>query len=231
MTVLLLKLAGPLQAWGSSSRFARRDTDEQPTRSGVLGLLAAAQGRRRTDSLEDLLHLRFGVRVDQPGQLMSDYQTARARGAKHSMLTWRYYLSDALFVAAVESPDAGLLQTLDAALRQPRFPLYLGRRSCPPAGPVTLGLREGTMNSVLTSEKWHASDRHQRRHSSTRVALRVVRDAEPGESGATVRDVPLSFDPEHRSYGWRTVVDVHPATVTNPFGRDEAHDPMDLLEA
>ena len=53
MSVLLLKLAGPLQSWGSSSRFARRGTEIAPTKSGVIGLLAAAKGMRRTEPLTD----------------------------------------------------------------------------------------------------------------------------------------------------------------------------------
>ncbi|MFW0768389.1 type I-E CRISPR-associated protein Cas5/CasD, partial [Trabulsiella odontotermitis] len=59
MTALLLRLAGPLQSWGTSSRFSRRGTDRVPSKSGVVGLLAAAQGRRRTDPLEELLGLRM----------------------------------------------------------------------------------------------------------------------------------------------------------------------------
>ena len=43
--VLVLRLAGPLQSWGSSSRFTRRSTEAFPTKSGIVGLLAAAQGR------------------------------------------------------------------------------------------------------------------------------------------------------------------------------------------
>ena len=73
---LPLVLAGPLQAWGSSSRFARRGTENAPTKSGVVGLLAAALGRERTADVSDLAALRFGVRVDQPGTRVRDYQTA-----------------------------------------------------------------------------------------------------------------------------------------------------------
>ncbi|HLU98199.1 MAG TPA: CRISPR-associated protein Cas5, partial [Thermobifida alba] len=39
MSVLALLLAGPLQAWGASARFARRTTEHAPTKSGVIGLL------------------------------------------------------------------------------------------------------------------------------------------------------------------------------------------------
>jgi len=144
MTVLLLKLAGPLQSWGSSSRFARRGTEVAPTKSGVLGILAAAKGIRRTEPLTELLGLEFGVRLDQPGQILRDFQTARTLDGKESMpLTYRFYLSDAVFLAAVRG-DRELLTGLDEALNRPRFPLYLGRRSCPPAGRISLGVHDET---------------------------------------------------------------------------------------
>ena len=76
MTVLLLRLAGPLQAWGVKSKFSIRATELAPTKSGILGMLAAAVGRRRTDPVEDLLTLGFGVRKDQPGTVIRDLHTA-----------------------------------------------------------------------------------------------------------------------------------------------------------
>jgi len=42
MPTLLLRLAGPMQSWGLSSRFTIRDTSLEPSKSGVLGLLCAA---------------------------------------------------------------------------------------------------------------------------------------------------------------------------------------------
>lgn len=232
MTVLLLRLAGPMQSWGSESRFSRRTTDLQPTKSGVLGLLAAARGSRRTDPIEDLLELRFGVRVDQPGTLQRDFQTARSLDGRHSMpLTYRFYLADAAFVAAVDG-EREILEGLDAALRAPTFPLYLGRRSCPPAGPLTLGLREGDVASVLEAEPWHASPFVRRRQASPEVHLELVLDADPGvEPERMVRDVPLSFDPELRSYGMRGVVRRRVA-VRNPDAPERPvvdHDPMSVL--
>ena len=41
---LALLLDGPMQSWGHASRFERRTTALHPTRSGVLGLIAAALG-------------------------------------------------------------------------------------------------------------------------------------------------------------------------------------------
>ncbi|MEU3567812.1 type I-E CRISPR-associated protein Cas5/CasD [Kitasatospora sp. NPDC036755] len=73
--VLLARLAGPLQAWGLVSRFDRRDTHLRPTKSGFLGLLAAAAGHSRDDSLHPLDELRFAVRVDRPGTPVRDYHT------------------------------------------------------------------------------------------------------------------------------------------------------------
>ena len=41
MSVLLLRLSGPMQSWGVQSRFTVRDTGLEPSKSGVVGLIAA----------------------------------------------------------------------------------------------------------------------------------------------------------------------------------------------
>ncbi len=221
MTVLLLRLAGPLQSWGSSSRFSRRTTDAQPTKSGIIGLLAAAQGRRRTDDIEDLMRLRFGVRLDQPGTLVRDFQTARSLDGKDSMpLSYRFYWADATFLAAVES-DPDTIRGLDEALRSPTFPLYLGRRSCPPAGPVTLGERPTDLVDALRSEPWQAAP-HWQKSSGTTVRLEIVRDAFEGEEWSeSFQDTPVSFDPRRRQHALRGVVR-DAVVIDNPRGRADA---------
>ena len=75
MPTLLIRLQGPLQSWGTRSRFDHRDTWPYPTKSGVVGLLAAALGRDRREDVSDLAALRMGVRVDRKGVLKVDYQT------------------------------------------------------------------------------------------------------------------------------------------------------------
>ncbi|WP_063806154.1 type I-E CRISPR-associated protein Cas5/CasD, partial [Streptomyces kanamyceticus] len=121
MSVLALQLAGPLQAWGASARFARRTTENAPTKSGVIGLLAAAQGLERTADLTALTALRFGVRIDQPGTRIRDFQTAHHPDTGQAMpISDRYYLADAVFVAALEG-TADLIAELDAALRCPHY--------------------------------------------------------------------------------------------------------------
>src|SRR5262249_43968923 len=110
MATLLMRLQGPMQAWGTQSRFTQRDTGREPSKSGVLGLLAAALGRRREDDVSDLAALRMGVRVDREGIPRSDYQTAggdrasarratgvhKASGAPgETVVSQRDYLADA----------------------------------------------------------------------------------------------------------------------------------------
>ncbi|EPD68328.1 CRISPR-associated protein cas5/casd, subtype I-e [Corynebacterium pyruviciproducens ATCC BAA-1742] len=205
---LLLLLKGPMQSWGDSSRYKSRETAAVPTKSGILGLIAAAQGRRRSDPLEDLAQLRLAVRVDQPGTLLRDYQTAQHWQVKEgpAELVTRYYLADAAFVAAVESDDRTLLESMEEALRHPRFPLFLGRRSCPAPARLVLGIRDTDAVQALIDEPWHASQHH-RKARSLRVSLPIHRDALPEETnGIAARDVPISFSQEHRQYGWRRVV-------------------------
>ena len=76
MAVLALKLSGPFQSWGTSLKLRDHETDTMPSKSGVLGLVAAAFGRRRNADISDLRALRFGVRSDAPGSIMRDYQTS-----------------------------------------------------------------------------------------------------------------------------------------------------------
>ena len=215
MTTLLLELAGPQQAWGDSSRFTQRHTRPEPTKSGVVGLLSAALGRRRTDPVEDLTGLTFGVRTDQAGRLERDFQTEIDwRTGKSRALTHRYYLADARFVAAVSGPR-DFLESLTDALRNPTFPLYLGRRAFPPAGPLRGLLTETPLPEALREHGWSATPLHRRKQGSM-VRLPIVRDAMPNETPAeSIRDHPVSFDPEHRLYEWRDVV--HDAVdVENP---------------
>jgi CRISPR system Cascade subunit CasD len=218
VTALLLRLAAPLQSWGTSSRFTRRATDRMPSKSAVIGLLAAAEGRRRTDSIEHLLDLRFAVRTEQPGRLERDFQTAARRGDRTPVsVSTRHYLSDAVFLAAVEG-KAALLEGLQEALRRPYFPLFLGRRSCPPAGPVAHGLRDATAVGALSTEPWQASGWVRKARREPRVPLYLAADCAAGEiDSELVRDQPLAhgFDPEHRQWEWRSVQHTT-VTVDNP---------------
>lgn len=233
MTVLALRLAGPLQSWGARSRFVRRSTEAMPTKSGILGLLAAAQGLRRQDPLEELLKLRLAVRVDQQGRVLRDFHTAHHAESGAAMpLSERFYWSDAIFTAGVEGPQP-VMEGLAEALADPAYPLYLGRRSCVPAGRMVLGLFEAPLAETISVLPWQASARVQRNTPTASVVLDVQADLGvfPGvEAARQLQDVPLSFDPERRMYDVRSVVDTS-VSVTNPaFVAPPPHDPLALAE-
>lgn len=120
----------------------------------MIGLLAAALGLRRdeTEPLTRLAQLRFGVRVEREGQLLVDFHMARNEEKDRSYVTYRHYLEDAVFLVGLESEDTALLQELAEALTHPVFPLYLGRRACPPTLPLCLGLREQGLVEALQAE-------------------------------------------------------------------------------
>ena len=223
MATLLLRLAAPLQAWGADSKFETRKTAREPTKSGVIGLLAAALGLQRdeTEPLARLAQLRFGVRVEREGQLLVDFHMARNEEKDRSYVTYRHYLEDAVFLVGLESDDETLLHTLEEALTHPAFPLYLGRRACPPTLPLCLGLRQETLLDVLQAEPALCPGGPK--------PTRIVIDAAPQEPGAAPqRDVPLSYDPRHRQYGYRSAREI---PLRQPAGAPERteHDPFSEL--
>jgi CRISPR system Cascade subunit CasD len=147
-----------MQSWGTASRFDRRHTDTEPSKSGVIGLLCAALGRDRAQPVDDLASLRMGVRVDrEPAAIKYDYQTAKdvakasGQGKFDTVQSWRYYLADAAFLVGMESSEAALLQALQEALRNPAWPLYLGRKGYLPSPPVWLpdGLVQAPLEEAL----------------------------------------------------------------------------------
>jgi len=208
MSTLLLRLAAPLQAWGSESKFERRATGREPTKSGVIGLLAAALGRRRDEALDDLASLKFGVRVDRPGQIVIDFHMAHS--VKQSYVTRRHYLEDAVFVVGLEG-DAELLCSLETAVNAPFFPLFLGRRSCPPTGQICLGIRDLPLKDALLYEPFLVS---RKKSEPTNITLTLDTD----EVGFyRQRDLPTSFSQQHRKFAYR-YIQTHTETV---FGKTE----------
>ena len=198
------------------------------TKSGVIGLLAAALGLRRDDAagLARLNGLHFAVRADREGSLLVDFHTAnreedRKKG-KAPYVTYRHYLQDAVFLVGLESEDTALLQELETALKHPVYPLYLGRRSCPPTLPLCLGIRQGSLLDVLRTEPM------QGRKPET-GKLRIVADADPADPAAVPRqDLPVSFSPVHRQYGFRPVREWRLDRPEMPEPTE--HDPMAELQ-
>lgn len=130
-----------MQSWGSDSQFTVRTTHHNPTKSGVIGLCCAALGWNRSKDITPLIRLRMGTRIINPGVSMNDYQTAEnvilAKGSgKKTVVSTRYYLSDAEFIVGLEGSDFKFLEQLSNALHHPKFQICLGRKSYVPSKPV-----------------------------------------------------------------------------------------------
>lgn len=210
MSTLLLRLAGAMQSWGTTSRFDQRDTGKEPSKSGVTGLLAAALGidRENWADLEPLTRLSMGVRHDRPGVPKRDYQTAQQIiSADHSKIhetavTMRDYLADAVFLVGLEGADRSLMEQIHAALRDPVWPLALGRKSYVPSESIWIenGLQDAPLRDVLAHWPWIGS---QRKWEELPGKLLVSLESEDG-SGVLKMDQPLSSFAERR-FGARFV--------------------------
>lgn len=226
---VLLQLAGPLQSWGSRSQFGERDTEREPTRSGVTGLICAALGRDRSAPIDDLNALRFGVRVDAEGTLLRDYHTAQGllkanrpppselstiathgdllallASRDETIISNRYYLCDAVFLVGLEG-ERSLVESIHAALRAPRWPLYLGRKSCVPSRPVWLpgGLVEAPLERALATWPFLGGRQARRRKEGETILLRTVTEEGAPTEGLVRADMPVSF--VQRRFGVRSV--------------------------
>lgn len=225
---LLIRLDGPMQSWGAASRFGTRSTGGEPTKSGVIGLVAAALGRQREEPLDDLAALSFAVRVEQEGTVARDFQTAHVPRQRDTVLSNRYYLADAVFLAALGG-DPVLLSRIVDALRRPVYAPSLGRRSYPPAGPIWTRLSPTELAAALRCAPWSPNPVAQPETREAYVRLRMVRDAAPGEpADEELRDNPVSFDSNRRLFSWRAIVREE-VTVGNPYHRGAGGGAADSL--
>lgn len=233
MPTLLLRLCGPMQAWGTRSRFSERDTELEPSKSGVIGLLAAALGLPRSVPVDGadwpLARLVMGVRVDREGRMARDYHTAgggkpgdpflgiaTADGgrSKNAVLSNRYYLADADFLVGLEYPEPGLLHRLEEALQRPRWQIFLGRKSFVPSVPVHLpngGLRDLPLVEALLQEPWPLAPNPKRAapggapRSPGQRRFRFVLERPLGATNEVRMDQPLGAAFQERSFGPRYV--------------------------
>lgn len=211
MKTILLRLAGPLQSWGTSSRFENRSTDRYPSKSAVVGMLAASFGYRRDDMRTakfDLLD--FAVRVDQPGELLSDYHVAqrfKPNGTVDQVyVTNRYYLQDAVFVIALGSDDEEWMAEIENTLKHPYFQPFLGRRSNPLNADFFLGTENKDVITSLEELPWQAAAWYRRRYRD-KVVLPIYADAHllADSPRQMVRDRVISFSQRERLHGYRAV--------------------------
>lgn len=228
MKTLAINLRAPLQSFGNEATFIRRTTGPYPSKSAVIGMLAAALGYHRDDErIEALNELLFAVRIDQPGKILHEFQTVEWKKGTRK-ITYRDYLQDAIFVAAIGSEDDDFIDQLKMALRHPRFQLYLGRRANVPAGPLKLDSRPNE-NPIefLSTMDWQASEWYQKKQSAT-ISVELIADAVllPEASNFIVKNRVNSFDQRGRRYGFREVATTE-ITLNNPQYKE--HDPMPFL--
>ena len=204
---LVLRLEGPMQAWGGPVAGDDRPTLDAPTKSGVIGLVAGALGIDRAEvgrirALHDGLGL--VVRVDRQGaagvdfQTIEDVPTAGGGVRKDPVISRRGVLYDAAFTVLLIERD-GLtppLPDIALALRYPRFLPFLGRRAFPPSVPALLppGVREAPSWRDLLDGVTPA------RAEATRGKFEILADADLVEPGRgvverRVRDVTAGTSP------------------------------------
>lgn len=162
MEFLTFQLYGPMASWGDTAVGEYRPSTPQPSKSAIMGLVAAALGILRTD--EDAInHLNsgfdFAVRVDTPGEMLRDYHTTQVppmrkgihyhtrqnelnQPSLNTILSQRDYRVDSAYVVALwkNNQTPYDLATLADALRKPKFVLFLGRKSCPLSLPLNPNL-------------------------------------------------------------------------------------------
>ena len=221
MRYLLLTLYAPLGACGEIAVGERRMSWARPGRSAILGLVAAARGVERADKaahrrLDAALH--YAVRTDAPGRPLMDYHTAQTPKARkgrtfalrreelesdglNTVRSSREWLADAFFTIALwaRQDHAPSLAELAAALRRPRFVLYLGRKSAPLGLPLNPEIVEAdTFVAALNARQRTEEEQWVLQHAgggAARGAIACDHDAPGAPDAAGIerrRDVVVS---------------------------------------
>lgn len=235
MKTILLKFAGPLQSWGTSSHFETRHTDFYPSKSAVIGMIAASLGYRRNEDekIRKLNELDFAVRVDQQGNLLRDWHNAKSDKRKDPYTTNRYYLEDAVFVVAISHQNYAFIQMIEDGLRSPYFQPFMGRRACPL--PVDF-IVQVTNDSALDSLKqldWQAATWYMKRQSTDdRISLEIYTDSylTGKESYQLRQDKVLSFSQKERKFGFRYESRVR-VEVLNPLWQEQSSTKHDIFNS
>lgn len=215
---LFLWLEAPLQAWGSDSKFGRRETLEFPTKSGILGLVCCALGavgeqqellaefaglkqiaisfqflkQTNEGQLRDFHMIGSGYDSNDPWQSLLIPKTGDGKPAVGggTKITHRFYLQDAKFAIILEVPE-GISDNVCNALQNPVYDMYLGRKCCAPSEFIFQGSYpsiEETENAIVGFIK----DRSDSENSLVEV-FRVVDGAIPEGDTFTLNDVPVQF--------------------------------------
>lgn len=209
MKTILLKLTGPMQSWGTSSRFETRMSDYYPSKSGVIGIIAASLGYNRDEDekIQKLNDLDFAVRVDQEGVLKKDFHIAIKLddngNAEKPYVTNRYYMEDAVFVVAISHEDEVWIEEILQGLKYPYFQPFMGRRSCPLPGSFILGTSEKGPIEALENLDWQAANWYKKKNKNYRADIYADKDLLPEKPHTIRNDRVISFSQKERKFGPR----------------------------
>lgn len=213
MKTATIRLTAPLQSYGNQASFNQRTSDNYPSKSAVIGIIAAALGYRRDDArILQLNNLLFAVRIEQSGNMMTEFQTVEYQKSSTKTarkLTYREFIQDAVFIVAIGSDNDHEIEKIVSALKHPKFQLYLGRRSNPPAGPLMIETYdEENPLQVLEKLSWQAEPWYQKRLRAPKFLTRIIADAElnPENNITMIKDKVGSFNQKNRYYQYRPVI-------------------------
>jgi CRISPR system Cascade subunit CasD len=220
---LIFRIYGMMASWGDIAVGEFRPSFDRPSKSAIMGMVAAALGIRR-DEEERLRELATGycmaVRIDAPGILMRDYHTAQVPSSGKTILSSRDYRCDAVYSVCLWSRTASPpypLTVLKQHLENPVFGLYLGRKSCPLALPLQPQVIPAeSISGALSSAHFKDAPFIARLESDSDVRIFWEGDMDAGfPSVHTVqrRDDPLSR--KRWQFGNRTE---HSAMIRKPAG-------------
>lgn len=222
MKTILLKFAGPLQSWGTESNFETRYTDLHPSKSGVIGMIAASLGYRRHEDkkIQKLNELDFAVRIDYQGQIIKDYHTAKKYKKngefERTYVTERYYIEDGVFVVAIGHEQKTFIEEIIEGLKNPYFQTFLGRRSLPLTADFLIDMVESDIITALKTMPWQGKPwMINKNQENLQCHVYADGDLVSSENLTMRRDRVKSFDQNHRRFGFRsekheTIVLVNP---------------------
>ncbi|HCN74088.1 type I-E CRISPR-associated protein Cas5/CasD [Pseudolactococcus plantarum] len=234
MTTILLKLSGPLQSYGNDSHFETRQTARYPTKSAIIGMIAASMGlnRNQDQEVQELNEIDLAVRVDQSGELLRDFHMAHAikkdGKPKRAYVTNRYYLQDAVFVVAISANDV-LIKEITKALKSPYFQPFMGRRSLPLMSDFFLKVVDQKPIVALQNLPWQASNWYQKKNKTiTRLDVYADADLLNCDSYVMSRERVLSFSQQKREHGFRPVKHSYVSVIKRESATD--HDIFSVIE-
>jgi CRISPR system Cascade subunit CasD len=209
---LALLLESPLQSWGFDSQYNRRNSGLMPTKSAIAGMCCAALGHPRGSNEEQEFLAKFGsvrmtaiaiprvrAKKELPVRRLQDYHTVQntktAEGkTKDCHITHRQYITDASFGVLLEG-IAVLLDGIATALADPKWGIWLGRKTCIPSAPLFAGLKDNRDDALrlLIGER------------PLELFTRQEEVENFGEGRDSLPDKPISFATEGRLFSPRRV--------------------------